>query len=86
MGYNLFVKETLRTALAMGADRAIHVEAAGSEYDSLQPLHISKILAKLAKDEKADIVIVGKQVGFLHAITKRVLLMSVYFFQTSTGN
>lgn len=46
----------------MGADRAIHVEVAGSEYDTLQPLHVAKILAKLSKDEKADIVIVGKQV------------------------
>lgn len=54
-------QETLRTALAMGADRGIHIEVAGAEYDTLQPLHISKILAKLAKDEQADIVLVGKQ-------------------------
>lgn len=46
----------------MGADRAIHVEVAGAEYETLQPFHISKILAKLAQDEKADLVIVGKQV------------------------
>lgn len=54
-------QETLRTALAMGADRAIHVEVAGKDYDTLQPIHVSKILAKLAQDEKADLVIVGKQ-------------------------
>ncbi|KAG6457680.1 hypothetical protein O3G_MSEX010431 [Manduca sexta] len=54
-------QETLRTALAMGADRAIHVEVAGKEYETLQPLHVAKILAKLSQDEKADIVIVGKQ-------------------------
>lgn len=54
-------QETLRTALAMGADRGIHVEISGPEYESLQPIHVSKILAKLAKDEKADLVIVGKQ-------------------------
>ncbi|KAG8230973.1 hypothetical protein J437_LFUL003931 [Ladona fulva] len=54
-------QETLRTALAMGADRGIHVEVAGAEYDTLQPIHVSKILAKLAQDEKADLVIVGKQ-------------------------
>ncbi|XP_057339105.1 electron transfer flavoprotein subunit beta [Microplitis mediator] len=54
-------QETLRTALAMGADRAIHVEVSGPEYEALQPLHVSKILAKLALDEKADLVIVGKQ-------------------------
>lgn len=54
-------QETLRTALAMGADRGIHVEISGKEYDTLQPIHVSKILAKIAQNEKADIVIVGKQ-------------------------
>lgn len=54
-------QETLRTALAMGVDRGIHVEISGAEYDTLQPIHVSKILAKLAQDEKADLVIVGKQ-------------------------
>ncbi|XP_044728771.1 electron transfer flavoprotein subunit beta [Chrysoperla carnea] len=54
-------QETLRTALAMGADKAIHVEIAGKEYETLQPFHVSKILAKLAQDEKADILILGKQ-------------------------
>ncbi|XP_076291396.1 electron transfer flavoprotein beta subunit [Lasioglossum baleicum] len=54
-------QDTLRTALAMGADRGIHVEVSGPEYETLQPFHISKILAKLAQDEKADLVIVGKQ-------------------------
>lgn len=54
-------QETLRTALAMGADRGIHVEITGPEYDTLQPIHVSKILAKLAQEEKADLVIVGKQ-------------------------
>ena len=47
----------------MGADRGIHVEINGKEYDSLQPYHVSKILAKLAQSEKADLVIVGKQVS-----------------------
>lgn len=54
-------QEVLRTALALGADRAIHVEINQKEYESLQPLHISKILAKLALKEKVDILIVGKQ-------------------------
>lgn len=47
----------------MGADRGIHVEVSGAEYDGLQPIHISKIFAKLAQDEKADVVIFGKQVS-----------------------
>lgn len=54
-------QETLRTALAMGVDRGIHVEVSGKDYELLQPLHISKIFAKLAQDEKCDLVILGKQ-------------------------
>lgn len=45
----------------MGADRGVHVEVTGKDYELLQPIHVSKILAKLAQDEKADIVFVGKQ-------------------------
>ena len=58
----------------MGADRAIHVEVAGAEYENLQPLHISKILAKVAADEKADIVLVGKQVDNVHALFSSLML------------
>merc|ERR1712191_30578 len=54
-------QETLRTAMAMGADRGIHILCSGAEFEALQPLHISKILAKLAGDEKVDMIIVGKQ-------------------------
>jgi len=53
--------ETIRTALAMGADRGIHVEVPADQMGTLQPLHVSKILAKLAEQEKADIIILGKQ-------------------------
>ena len=44
----------------MGADRGIHVEVPAGQMDTLQPIHISKILAKLAEKEKADIVMLGK--------------------------
>ena len=44
----------------MGADRGIHVEVDADKMDTLQPLHVSKILAKLAEKEKADIVMLGK--------------------------
>jgi len=54
-------QETLRTALAMGIDKAIHVEIDPKQYETLQPIHISKILAKIAEKEKIDLVIVGKQ-------------------------
>lgn len=54
-------QDVIRTALAMGADKGIHVEVSGPEYETLQPVHVSKILAKLAQEEKADLIIVGKQ-------------------------
>lgn len=51
--------DTLRTALAMGVDRAIFIK---TESDlNLQPLHISKILAEIVKREEASLVIMGKQ-------------------------
>lgn len=59
-------QEVLRTALAMGIDKGIHVEVAGNEYDTLQPIHVSKILAKIAENEKVDLVIVGKQVCLIN--------------------
>eukprot|EP00092_Neocalanus_flemingeri_P018048 GFUD01019533.1.p1 GENE.GFUD01019533.1~~GFUD01019533.1.p1 ORF type:complete len:257 (-),score=72.63 GFUD01019533.1:301-1071(-) len=52
--------ETIRTALAMGADRGIHVEIPLGQMDTFQPLHVSKVLAKLAEKEKVDIVMLGK--------------------------
>lgn len=61
--YSFPFQETLRTALAMGVDRAIHVITEPKEYESMQPIHVSKILSKIATEEKADLVIVGKQVS-----------------------
>lgn len=50
-------QETLRTALAMGADRAILVQS-----DALvEPLAVAKILAKITQEEDAGLVILGKQ-------------------------
>ena len=46
----------------MGADRAIHVEIKGEDYEGLQPLAVSKILAKLIENEEVDIAFFGKQV------------------------
>ena len=54
-------QETLRTALAMGADRGVHVEVSPAEMETLQPVHVSKILAELAKKQEADLVLLGKQ-------------------------
>ena len=50
-------QETLRTAMAIGADRAILVECA----DELQPLAVAKLLKALIDKEQPGLVIVGKQ-------------------------
>ena len=50
-------QETLRTALAMGADRAILVQTD----DEVEPLGVAKILAKIAGEEKPDMIVLGKQ-------------------------
>jgi len=50
-------QETLRTAMAIGADRAILVETA----EELQPLGVAKLLAALVKKEQPGLVILGKQ-------------------------
>ncbi|XP_033641364.1 electron transfer flavoprotein subunit beta-like [Asterias rubens] len=54
-------QETLRTALAMGVDRGIHVEIPDAEFQNVLPFHVSKILAKIAQDEQVDLLILGKQ-------------------------
>jgi electron transfer flavoprotein beta subunit len=53
--------ETLRTALAMGADRGVHVVTDARTDQGFSPLAVSKILAHFAKKESANLVIVGKQ-------------------------
>ncbi|GBQ80882.1 electron transfer flavoprotein subunit beta [Gluconacetobacter johannae DSM 13595] len=54
-------KETLRTALALGADRAILVDATSDMKQDIEPLLVAKILAKIVAEEKPDLVIAGKQ-------------------------
>src|SRR3546814_12374817 len=49
-------QETLRTALAMGADRAILIQADGV----VEPLAVAKLLAKVAEEEQPGMVILGK--------------------------
>ena len=50
-------QETIRTALAMGADRGIHIKTD----NDLEPLAISKIISKVAEEEKPSIILMGKQ-------------------------
>jgi electron transfer flavoprotein beta subunit len=51
------VQETIRTALAMGADRGIHIPCEGE----LEPLAVAKLLKALMDKESPDLVIMGKQ-------------------------
>ena len=51
------VQEQLRTALALGADRAVHIE---TEYQP-EPLNVAKLLAKVMEAEEPGLVILGKQ-------------------------
>ena len=50
-------QETIRTALAMGADRGIHIEA----LHDIEPLAVAKLLKAVVKRENPSLVLVGKQ-------------------------
>ena len=46
----------------MGADRAVHVKCGSEDIADLGPLAVSNIIAKVAEQEKVDIIMLGKQV------------------------
>ena len=50
-------QDTIRTALAMGADRGILVKTE----NEVEPLAVSKIIAKIAEEEKPEVILLGKQ-------------------------
>lgn len=52
-------QDVLRTAMAMGADRGIHLEVA--EGEDLEPLAVAKVLRKVVEEQKTNLVILGKQ-------------------------
>ncbi len=54
-------QETLRTALAMGADRAILVVAADDVHQDIEPLAVAKILKAVIDEEQPGLVLAGKQ-------------------------
>ncbi|GAA5074029.1 electron transfer flavoprotein subunit beta/FixA family protein [Roseibacterium beibuensis] len=54
-------QETLRTALAMGADRAILVVAADDVHQDIEPLAVAKILKAVVDEEQPGLVLAGKQ-------------------------
>ena len=54
-------QETLRTALAMGADRAILIEAASDVHTDIEPLAVAKLLKAVVDAEQPGLVLCGKQ-------------------------
>ena len=54
-------QETLRTALAMGADRAILIIAADDVHTDIEPLAVAKILKAVVDEEQPGLVLCGKQ-------------------------
>ena len=54
-------QETLRTALAMGADRAILVIATDDVHNDIEPLAVAKILRAIVDEEQPGLVLCGKQ-------------------------
>lgn len=53
-------QETLRAALAMGADRAILIVSDDAQTD-IEPLNVAKIIKSVADEEKPDLILTGKQ-------------------------
>lgn len=51
----------LRTALAVGADKAVHIVVPDADADTIEPLAIAKIFAKLHAELKPDLWLLGKQ-------------------------
>ncbi|WP_308915572.1 electron transfer flavoprotein subunit beta/FixA family protein [Jannaschia sp. LMIT008] len=54
-------QETLRTALAMGADRAILVQATEDVNEDVEPLAVAKLLKAIVDEEQPQLVLAGKQ-------------------------
>ena len=54
-------QETLRTALAMGADRAILIIAADDVHQDIEPLAVAKLLKAVADEAKPELILLGKQ-------------------------
>ena len=70
--------DTLRTGLAMGADRGIHVESTAALY----PLTVAKLLKALVDVEKPGVIILGKQVASFTWVLKHFafLFSGLLFF------
>ncbi|RGP62705.1 electron transfer flavoprotein beta subunit [Fusarium sporotrichioides] len=54
-------QDVLRTAMAMGADRAIHINVSEEQAEFMEPLVVAKLLQAVVKKEKSNLVLMGKQ-------------------------
>ena len=59
--------------MAMGADKSILVEVDAGAYETIQPLHVAKILAKIAEENKIDLILLGKQVMMVKRISRAAI-------------
>lgn len=76
----LFIlQETLRTALAMGCDRGIHVLLDDKEYEGLQPLAVAKLFQKITEQENPNLIILGKQVPTSEKLND--FMQSIFFHE-----
>jgi electron transfer flavoprotein beta subunit len=74
--------QTIREALAKGADRAIHIET--GDYTSSDPLALAKIMAKALESEKPDLLLTGLQSDDLGYGQTGVILAEVMGFPHAT--
>jgi electron transfer flavoprotein beta subunit len=61
MTWFIRASETLKVALAMGADKAIHIQTDERIDMNIQPLLVSKLIKYFATKEKVDMIVMGKQ-------------------------
>jgi electron transfer flavoprotein beta subunit len=54
-------QEQLRTALALGADRAVHIDTSAETEERVESLAAAKLLARVVEEEQPGLVILGKQ-------------------------
>ena len=81
--------DTLRAALAMGADTGVHIKTDLKIDSQLQPLAVAKILAKIQQEHKYDLILLGKQSidgdynqtgQILSSILFKSVLLQILFF------
>ena len=73
-------QQQLRTGLAMGADRAIHIE----HPTSLEPIQVAKLLSKIVEQEKPELILMGKQAIDDDANQTGQMLAQIFYYPQAT--